>query len=203
MSVNIDALLPRRSEPIMVDETHFVNGNRVVTPFPAGLEQTILGMGCFWGPEKRFWEMHGVYSTSAGYSGGCTPNPNYKEVCTGKTGHAEVVRIVFDPETISYESLLIYFWEEHDPTQGMRQGNDRGSQYRSVIYTSSHQQQEIAENTRSHYQKRLTQHGFNEITTVIRPVLIYYFAEQEHQQYLAKCPQGYCGLKQTGVTFNI
>jgi peptide-methionine (S)-S-oxide reductase len=203
MSVNFDTLLPGRSDPIMVDETHFVSGNRVVTPFPANLEQTILGMGCFWGPEKRFWEMHGVYSTSVGYCGGGTPNPHYKEVCTGQTGHAEVVRVVFDPGLISYESLLIYFWEAHDPTQGMRQGNDRGSQYRSVIYTSSQQQQDIAENTRFHYQERLEQNGFSEITTVIRPVLVYYFAEQEHQQYLAKCPQGYCGLKQTGVTFSI
>ena len=196
-----DAALPGRWEPLPVDQTHHVNGNRIVAPFPANLEQAILGMGCFWGPEKRFWEMNGVYSTSVGYCGGATPNPIYKEVCTGKTGHAEVVRIVFDPTVISYESLLIYFWEQHDPTQGMRQGNDTGSQYRSVIYTTSKQQQEIADTSRSHYQQRLKQAGFSDITTVIRPVLVYYLAEQEHQQYLAKCPQGYCGLKKTGVTF--
>ncbi|MEE9413135.1 MAG: peptide-methionine (S)-S-oxide reductase MsrA [Methylococcales bacterium] len=202
VSTHWDSALPGRWEALPTNQAHYVNGNRIIAPFPADLDQAILGMGCFWGPEKRFWEMDGVYSTSVGYSGGGTPNPIYKEVCTGKTGHTEVVRIVFDPNVISYQSLLIYFWEHHDPTQGMRQGNDTGSQYRSVIYTHSKRQQEIAENTRSNYQQRLKQAGFSEITTVIRPVLVYYFAEQEHQQYLAKCPQGYCSLKQTGVTFD-
>ncbi|MEE9346081.1 MAG: peptide-methionine (S)-S-oxide reductase MsrA [Methylococcales bacterium] len=200
-STQWDNALTGRWEPTPINQTHYVSGNRIEAPFPAGFEQAIFGMGCFWGPEKRFWEMDGVYSTSVGYSGGGTPNPIYKEVCTGKTGHAEVVRIVFNPTVISYQTLLIYFWETHDPTQGMRQGNDVGSQYRSVIYTHSKQQQEQAENTQSHYQQRLVKAGFGGITTVIRPVMVYYFAEVEHQQYLAKCPQGYCGLKKTGVTF--
>jgi peptide-methionine (S)-S-oxide reductase len=202
LSRHMDAALPGRWEQTTIDKVHYVSGNQVVAPFPTGYDIAILGMGCFWGPEKRFWAMDGVYSTSVGYSGGATPNPVYKEICSGQTGHAEVVRIVFDPAVISYQSLLIYFWEQHDPTQGMRQGNDTGTQYRSVIYTNSKQQQDIAEATRTTYQQHLDDAGFSAITTIIRPTLMYYFAEPEHQQYLAKCPQGYCGLKKTGVTFN-
>ncbi|HFD13593.1 MAG TPA: peptide-methionine (S)-S-oxide reductase MsrA [Crenotrichaceae bacterium] len=201
MSVHCDTALPGRWEPLPVSDTHYVNQNLIVEPFPTGLEQAIFGMGCFWGPEKRFWELHGVYSTSVGYSGGCTPHPLYKEVCTGNTGHAEVVKVVFDPAIVSYESLLRHFWQTHDPTQGMRQGNDSGSQYRSVIFTFNKQQQELAESTQLIYQKCLTQASFGKITTIIRPVLAYYYAEMEHQQYLAKNPHGYCGLNKTGVIF--
>ena len=202
MKVCCDITLPGRWEPLEVGPKHFVNENQIIPPFPADLEQTIFGMGCFWGAEKRFWELAGVYSTAVGYSGGCTPNPVYEEVCTGHTGHAEVVKIVFDPEQISYQTLLIHFLEAHDPTQGMRQGNDHGSQYRSVILTISKHQQDIADSSRIHYQQRLTNAGFGVITTVIRPAPPFYYAEQAHQQYLAKNPQGYCGFHQTGVTFN-
>ncbi len=202
MSVCCDAAIPGRWDPILVNHQHYVNGNRIAPPFPSGLQIAILGLGCFWGPEKHFRELQGIYSTSVGYSGGCTPNPVYKEVCTGRTGHAEVVRVVFDPEIVNYQSILIEFWQSHDPTQGMRQGNDTGSQYRSMIITSNQQQQEIAEKTLIHYQQRLTDSGLGRITTVIRPLSVYYFAEQEHQQYLAKNPQGYCGFHKTGVTFD-
>ncbi|MCH9699099.1 MAG: peptide-methionine (S)-S-oxide reductase MsrA [Gammaproteobacteria bacterium] len=202
MSVICDATLPGRWEPLTIHKTHFVNGNTIIPPFPDGYQQAVLGLGCFWGPERYFWQLNGVYSTSVGYSGGSTPHPNYKEVCTGKTGHAEVVRIVFDPGIISYQDLLVHFWEAHDPTQGMRQGNDNGSQYRSILLTVNAEQQEQAEQSRLHYQKRLSSAGYGEVTTVIRPLLVYYFAEQDHQQYLAKNPNGYCGFHKTGVSFS-
>ncbi len=192
--------LPGRSEPIAVPETHFVNGNRIVPPFPAGLEQAVFGMGCFWGAERKFWEAPGVYSTAVGYAGGYTPNATYKEVCSGMTGHAEVVLVVFDPTVTSYDAMLKIFWESHDPTQGMRQGNDVGTQYRSAIYTFSPEQKRAAEASRQAFQDRLTDAGYGRITTEITDAPPFYYAEDYHQQYLAKNPDGYCGLGGTGVT---
>ena len=188
-----------REEQVEVPEEHFVKGTPLKGPFPDNLEQTIFGMGCFWGVERRFWELEGVYSTSAGYAGGYTKNPSYKEVCTGFTGHNEVVMVVYDPKIISYESLLKTFWEDHDPTQGMRQGNDMGTQYRSGIYYRTPEEKEIIVKTKKMYQSQLSQNGFNEITTEVKQAGAYYYAEHYHQQYLAKNPDGYCALAGTGV----
>jgi len=192
--------IPGRPEPIPVPERHYVNGERIVAPFPDGTRTAVFGLGCFWGDEKRFWETPGVVSTAVGYSGGYTENPTYKEVCTGRTGHAEVVLVVYDPKQISYEQLLKVFWEEHDPTQGMRQGNDTGTQYRSIIEVADDEERRIAEATRDAYQARLTAAGYGTITTEIIPRSPFYYAEEYHQQYLAKVPNGYCPNHQTGVT---
>jgi peptide-methionine (S)-S-oxide reductase len=186
-----------------VPDTHFVNGNRIRAPFPAGLEQAIFGMGCFWGAERKFWEAPGVFSTAVGYAGGYTPNATYREVCSGMTGHTEVVLVVFDPKVTSYGEMLKIFWENHDPTQGMRQGNDTGTQYRSAIYWTSPQQKQAAEASRSAYQDRLTVAGYDRITTEIAEAPPFYYAEEYHQQYLAKNPGGYCGIGGTGVTCQI
>jgi peptide-methionine (S)-S-oxide reductase len=194
-----DEALPGRATPMPVPETHVVTGNRIVPPFPVGLEQALFGMGCFWGAERKFWEAPGVYSTAVGYAGGYTPNPTYREVCTGMTGHAEVVLVVFDPVRTSYEALLKIFWENHDPTQGMRQGNDLGTQYRSAIYCFTPEQRRAAEVSRAIYQDRLTEAGYGRITTEIAEAPAFYYAEAYHQQYLAKHPAGYCGLGGTGV----
>jgi peptide-methionine (S)-S-oxide reductase len=183
-----------------VPERHFVNGNRLSPPFPEGLELALFGMGCFWGAEKKFWQADGVYSTSVGYAGGSTPNPTYEEVCSGLTGHAEVVRVVFDPNRTSYAEMLRIFWENHDPTQGMRQGNDVGTQYRSTIYWTSPAQRDLAVRSRESFQNQLTAAGYAEITTEIREAPEFYYAESYHQQYLAKNPHGYCGLGGTGVS---
>jgi peptide-methionine (S)-S-oxide reductase len=191
--------LAGRPETMPVPERHFVNGNRLEPPFPEHLEQAVFGMGCFWGAERKFWEAEGVYTTAVGYAGGFTANPTYEEVCSGRTGHAEVVLVVFDPRRIDYESLLKIFWENHDPTQGMRQGNDVGTQYRSAIYTYSPAQQKAAEKSRDVYQEVLTAAGHGAITTEIREAPDFYYAEDYHQQYLAKNPYGYCGIGGTGV----
>jgi len=182
-----------------VAERHYVNGNRLTAPFPSGLEQAIFGMGCFWGAERVFWQAAGVYSTAVGYAGGNVSDATYAQVCSGETGHAEVVLVVFDPAKTSYDELLTIFWENHDPTQGMRQGNDRGSQYRSAIYTTSDSQAAAAAKSRNSYQTGLTAAGFDSITTEIAPHNELYYAEDYHQQYLAKNPQGYCGIGGTGV----
>lgn len=194
-----ETALPGRTESMKVSEKHDVNGNRAVPPFPEGTEMAMFGMGCFWGAERKFWRQKGVYSTQVGYSGGYTSNPNYKEVCTGRTGHAEVVRVVFQPEQISFASLLKVFWESHNPTQGMRQGNDIGTTYRSAIYTYTKQQLEEALASKEQYQKVLTQAGHGSITTEIAEAKQFYYAEDYHQQYLSKNPDGYCGLGGTGV----
>jgi len=191
--------LPGRARAMPVPDRHFVNGNRLAPPFPDGLELALFGMGCFWGAERKFWEAEGVYSTAVGYAGGSTPNPTYEEVCSGLTGHSEVVRVVFDPKRTSFSALLKIFWENHDPTQGMRQGNDLGTQYRSAIYCTSPAQREAAEASRALYQPRLASAGFGPITTEIRDAPEFYYAEEYHQQYLAKKPWGYCGLDGTGV----
>ncbi|MGD8896050.1 MAG: peptide-methionine (S)-S-oxide reductase MsrA [Acidobacteriota bacterium] len=191
--------LPGRPERMPVPQAHFVNGAPLEPPFPAGTALALLGMGCFWGAERLFWQAPGVVSTSVGYAGGHTPNPTYEETCSGRTGHAEVVRVVFDPARISYEELLRLFWEGHDPTQGMRQGNDVGTQYRSAIYTHGEEQRAQAEASAVVYQKALAQAGRGEITTEIREAPDYFYAEEYHQQYLAKNPGGYCGLGGTGV----
>ncbi len=192
---------PGRATPLSVPETHFVSGHRIVPPFPAGLEQALFALGCFWGAEKHFWELPGVYSTAVGYAGGHTPNPTYEEVCTGRTGHAEVVRVIFDPAKISYRRLLEEFWESHDPTQGMRQGNDVGTQYRSAVYVLDEEQRRAAEETRRSFQGTLSAAGFGAITTEIREAPPFYYAEDYHQQYLAKNPHGYCPDHSCGVTF--
>ena len=192
--------LPGRAEKMPVPPAHFVNGHPIAPPFPAGLETAMFGMGCFWGAERKFWQTKGVYSTAVGYAGGVTPNPSYREVCSGMTGHAEVVLVVFDPKAISYETLLRKFWEEHDPTQGMRQGNDAGTQYRSAIYTFGDEQRRAAEASREAYQKVLTDSGHGRITTEIREAPEFFYAEDYHQQYLGKNPGGYCGLEGTGVS---
>jgi peptide-methionine (S)-S-oxide reductase len=192
--------LPGRSEPLEVPEKHFVLGTRIAPPFPEGLERAVVGMGCFWGAERKFWQADGVYSTAVGYAGGLTPNPSYREVCTGLTGHTEVVLVTFDPAKISYDQVLRIFWENHDPTQGMRQGNDVGTQYRSAIYTHSDTQLAAAKASCRAFQDRLRAAGFGEITTEIDAAPEFYYAEDYHQQYLAKNPGGYCGLGGTGVT---
>ena len=191
--------LPGRSTPMPVPERHFVNGHSLSEPFPAGLQRALFGLGCFWGAERRFWQAEGVYSSAVGYAGGLTPNPTYEEVCTGLTGHNEVVLVIFDPKIVSYEQLLKVFWESHDPTQGMRQGNDLGTQYRSGIYTYSDEQQSAALASKEAYQAQLSKAGFGRITTEILPAPKFYYAEDYHQQYLAKNPGGYCGLGGTGV----
>jgi peptide-methionine (S)-S-oxide reductase len=182
---------------------HFVSGNRTVPPFPAGMELGLFGLGCFWGAERKFWQTPGVYSTAVGYAGGFTPNPTYEEVCTGKTGHNEVVRVVFDPNETSYPELLRVFWESHDPTQGMRQGNDVGTQYRSAIYTVGDRQREEAEKSRAAYAAALARAGHGAITTEITDAPAFYYAEDYHQQYLAKNPNGYCGIGGCGVPFRL
>jgi peptide-methionine (S)-S-oxide reductase len=191
--------LPGRAEPIPVPERHFVNGNRLQPPFPAGLEQALFGMGCFWGAERKLWQVPGVWVTAVGYAGGSTPNPTYREVCTGQTGHTEVVLVVFDPSQVSYETLLKEFWENHDPTQGMRQGNDVGTQYRSAVYWFDDEQRRAAEGSRDAYGAVLRAAGHGEVTTEIAPAPTFYYAEDYHQQYLAKNPGGYCGIGGTGV----
>jgi peptide-methionine (S)-S-oxide reductase len=195
--------LPGRATPMRVPEMHAVNGNRIVPPFPDGMELALFGLGCFWGAERRFWQQPGVYSTSVGYAGGFTPNPTYEEVCTGYTGHNEVVRVVFDPKRITYEQLLKVFWESHDPTQGMRQGNDIGTQYRSGIYVYGPAQRAAAEATREAFGRRLASAGYGAITTEILDAPEFYYAEEYHQQYLHKNPNGYCGLGGCGVTLAI
>ncbi len=191
--------LPGRAVPMAVPERHFVSGRPLKPPFPAGLEQAVFGLGCFWGAERKFWQAPGVFVTAVGYAGGHTPNPTYEEVCSGRTGHAEVVRVVFDPKAISYEALLKLFWESHDPTQGMRQGNDAGTQYRSAIYVYGDAQRRAAEASREAYQRALAKAGHGPITTEISAAPEFYYAEDYHQQYLAKNPDGYCGLGGTGV----
>ena len=188
-----------RAEPIPVPDRHFVSRHPLKPPVPDGLEQAVFGLGCFWGAERKFWQTKGVYTTAAGYAGGFTPNATYEEVCDGRTGHAEVVLVVFDPGVVSYEELLRVFWESHDPTQGMRQGNDVGTQYRSVIFTYGDAQRKAAEASRDAYQQALTRAGHGAITTEVRPAPAFYYAEDYHQQYLAKNPGGYCGLGGTGV----
>jgi peptide-methionine (S)-S-oxide reductase len=192
--------LPGRAEKMPVPERHHVKGTRLVPPFPDGLERAMFGMGCFWGAEKKFWQVDGVYSTAVGYAAGLTPNPTYREVCTGRTGHNEVVLAVFDPRRTSYESLLKTFWENHDPTEGMRQGNDVGTQYRSGIYYFNDEQKRAAEASRDAYQQVLTAAGHGTITTEILPAPELYYAEDYHQQYLSKNPDGYCGMGGTGVS---
>jgi peptide-methionine (S)-S-oxide reductase len=183
-----------------VPEDHFVNHNPIVPPFPDGLQRAMFGMGCFWGAERKFWTLPGVYSTAVGYAAGHTPNPTYREVCTGMTGHTEAVLVVFDPSKITYDDLLRVFWENHDPTQGMRQGNDAGTQYRSGIYAYDATQQRAAEASRDAFQQRLTAAGYGRVTTEILPAPEFFYAEEYHQQYLAKNPDGYCGLGGTGVS---
>ena len=194
-----DQALPGRTEAMSVKGAHFVNGHTLVPPFPEGLQKALFGMGCFWGAERGFWQTQGVYSTAVGYAGGFTPNPTYEEVCTGMTGHNEVVLVVFDPAVIGFAGLLRVFWEGHDPTQGMRQGNDAGTQYRSGIYTYDKTQMDAAETSRAAYQGALSDRGKGSITTEILPAPEFYYAEDYHQQYLAKNPGGYCGLGGTGV----
>ena len=198
--VEPEAALPGRSMTMPVPDRHFVNGNPLKGPWPAGFETLVVGMGCFWGAERKFWETEGVYSTSVGYAAGYTPNPTYEEVCSAKTGHNEVVQIVFDPSVISLDEILTVFWENHDPTQGMRQGNDVGTQYRSGIYTNSEAQALAAEASRDRFQAALNRAGYGQITTEIDELGDYYYAEDYHQQYLAKVPNGYCGIGGTGVS---
>ncbi|HEX7968719.1 MAG TPA: peptide-methionine (S)-S-oxide reductase MsrA [Stellaceae bacterium] len=192
--------LPGRAAKMPVPEVHFVNGHRLTPPFPVGLETAIFGLGCFWGAERAFWRLPGVYTTAVGYAGGHTQNPTYEEVCSGGTGHTEAVLVVYDPKVVSYDTLLRTFWENHDPTQGMRQGNDVGTQYRSAIYATSPEQRCRAEASRDAYQKALAAAGRGAVTTEIRDAPEFYYAEDYHQQYLAKNPGGYCGLGGTGVT---
>jgi peptide-methionine (S)-S-oxide reductase len=192
--------LPGRSDRMAVPAKHFVLGTPLAPPFPPGSEQALFGMGCFWGAERLFWKAKGVITTAVGYAGGYTPNPTYREVCSGLTGHTEVVRVVFDPKVISYDDILRIFWESHDPTQGMRQGNDAGTQYRSAIYTTNPAQTHTAEISRNTYQAVLAEAGYGEITTEIAPAPDFYYAEDYHQQYLAKNPDGYCGIGGTGVS---
>ncbi|MFC6631889.1 peptide-methionine (S)-S-oxide reductase MsrA [Microbulbifer taiwanensis] len=191
--------LPGRDQPMPISGVHSVNGHTMVEPFPEGLEKAVFGMGCFWGAERLFWEIDGVYSTAVGYAGGSTPNPNYREVCSGGTGHAEVILVVFDPKKVTYGELLRRFWEEHDPTQGMRQGNDLGTQYRSCIFCYGEAQLEEARQTEAQFQAALEEKGLGGITTEMGPAPTFYYAEEDHQQYLAKNPDGYCGLAGTGA----
>jgi len=195
----IEDALPGRETPMSVNNEHFINSNPIAAPFPVNTEKVIFGLGCFWGAERRFWQQSGVYSTAVGYSGGITPNPTYEELCTGMTGHNEVVLVVYFPELISFQELLRLFWESHDPTQGMRQGNDTGTQYRSGIYVFDQEQKQLAEASKKAYQFDLNDAGLATITTEILMVAEFYYAEEYHQQYLAKNPTGYCGLGGTGV----
>jgi peptide-methionine (S)-S-oxide reductase len=192
--------LPGRSEEIRVPERHFVLGTPLRPPFPEGIETAVFGMGCFWGAERKFWEADGVYTTAVGYAGGYTPNPTYEEVCSGSTGHAEVVLVAFDPQKTSYEEMLRIFWENHDPTQGMRQGNDVGTQYRSAIYAANDAQRKAAEASKAAYEERLSAAGYEPITTEVADSAPFYYAEDYHQQYLAKNPNGYCGIGGTGIS---
>jgi peptide-methionine (S)-S-oxide reductase len=192
--------LPGRAERMQVPELHAVSHHRIVAPFPDGLQRALFAMGCFWGAERKFWQLRGVYSTAVGYAAGHTPNPTYREVCSGMTGHTEAVLVVFDPKVVSYDDLLKVFWENHDPTQGMRQGNDVGTQYRSGIYYFDEAQRRAAEKSRDAYQAQLTAAGYGRITTELQPAPEFYYAEDYHQQYLAKNPDGYCGLGGTGVS---
>jgi peptide-methionine (S)-S-oxide reductase len=197
--VTADEALPGRSETMPVPAAHDVLGTPIAPPFPDGLEQAIVGLGCFWGAERIFWQAPGVYTTAVGYAGGFTANPTYEEVCSGRTGHTEAVLVVFDPQQTSYDEILRLFWESHDPTQGMRQGNDQGTQYRSAIYTADEAQREVAEASRERFQQELSKAGYGEISTEIAEAGPFYYAEPYHQQYLAKNPNGYCGLGGTGV----
>jgi peptide-methionine (S)-S-oxide reductase len=192
--------LPGRSHAIPVPERHFVLGTPLKPPFPDGIETAVFGMGCFWGAERKFWEADGVYTTAAGYAGGYTPNPTYEEVCSGSTGHTEVVLVAFDPQKTSYDEMLRIFWENHDPTQGMRQGNDVGTQYRSAIYLTDESQRAAAESSLKMYDERLRKAGYTDVTTEVRDDVPFYYAEDYHQQYLAKNPNGYCGIGGTGVS---
>ncbi|MDQ3275002.1 MAG: peptide-methionine (S)-S-oxide reductase MsrA [Actinomycetota bacterium] len=194
------ALAGRDVRPFPVGDRHTVLGNPIETPVPDGMAEAVFGMGCFWGAERKFWELPGVWSTAAGYAGGSTPHPTYEEVCSGRTGHTEVVRVVHDPAVVSYADLLRTFWEAHDPTQGMRQGNDRGTQYRSAIYYTDDSQQQLAEASRASYQQALSQRRYGDISTEIAPLDRFFYAEDHHQQYLAKNPFGYCGIGGTGVS---
>jgi peptide-methionine (S)-S-oxide reductase len=198
--VSPDDALPGRDERMVVPSRHEVLGTPLEPPFPEGLERAVFGLGCFWGAERVFWRAPGVYTTAAGYAGGYTPNPTYQEVCTGRTGHTEAVLVVFDPDKTSYEELLRLFWENHDPTQGMRQGNDVGTQYRSAVYWTTEEQRRAAEESRAAYQERLAEAGYGDITTEVAEAGPFYYAEPYHQQYLQKNPNGYCGLGGTGVT---
>ena len=198
--VEPDRALPGRAETMPVPEAHFVNGHSLTPPFPEGMQTAVFGLGCFWGAERKFWETEGVWSTAVGYAGGFTPNPTYQEVCSGRTGHSEVVLVVFDPAVVSYEQLLKVFWEGHDPTQGMRQGGDVGTQYRSLIAWADDAQRQAAESSGKQFQGMLGEAGFGEITTEITASGPFYYAEAYHQQYLAKNPGGYCGLGGTGVS---
>ena len=195
-----DALAGRTDQAMPVPEKHFVNGKPLVGPWPEGFETAVFGLGCFWGAERKFWETNGVYSTAVGYAGGFTPNATYEETCSGRTGHTEAVQVVFDPSVVSFDQLLKVFWENHNPTQGMRQGNDVGSQYRSAIYYTSEAQRSAIDNSLAMYQTRLNDAGFGEITTEVKPLGEFYYAEPYHQQYLAKNPNGYCGIGGTGVS---
>lgn len=193
--ITADRALRGRDTPIQISGKHFVNGNTIVSPLPSNMEEAVFGLGCFWGAERVFWKIFGVYSTAVGYAGGYTPNPTYEEVCSGSTGHTEVVRVYFDPDELSYTALLKTFWASHDPTQGMRQGNDRGTQYRSAIYTATAEHLKQAEASRDEAQVLLTGAGVGTVTTEITPLADFYYAEEYHQQYLAKNPQGYCGIR--------
>lgn len=195
-----ETALPGRKEPLQVNPTHFVNGESMIGPFDDALEHIVVGLGCFWGAERAFWEIDGVVVTSVGYAGGFTPNPTYEETCTGMTGHTEVVRVTYDPNQVALSEILQVFWEKHDPTQGMRQGNDQGTQYRSAIFYTTAQQKQVIEESQNRYQAELKKAGFGDITTEVAELSDYYFAESYHQQYLAKNPGGYCGLGGTGVT---
>jgi len=199
--VNPAEALPGSSQPMQIENRHFVLGASLLPPYPDHLAQAVFGMGCFWGAERKFWSLSGVYSTAVGYCGGYTPNPDYREVCSGKTGHTEAVSVIYDPQKISFENLLVVFWESHDPTQGMRQGNDRGTQYRSGIYILDESQQDSAHSSLAAYQAALSARGMATITTEIKPLEDFFFAEDYHQQYLAKNPGGYCGLGGTGVSY--
>lgn len=194
-----ESALPGRQTPMPVRDQHHVNGHALQPPMPTGMEQAIFAMGCFWGAERLFWRLQGVYSTSVGYAGGFTPNPTYEEVCSGQTGHTEVVQVFFDPQQISYEQLLAVFWESHDPTQGMRQGNDRGTQYRSALYATSQAQLQTALHSASRFQAQLDTAGYGKITTEIKRLDVFFYAEDYHQQYLSKNPNGYCGLGGLGL----
>lgn len=201
MPTSETALRGRSVRPFSVGDRHLITGNPIEADAPDGLEVAVVGLGCFWGEEKTFWELPGIWSTSVGYAGGYTPHPTYEEVCSGRTGHSEVVRLIFDPAVLPYAEVLRTFWENHDPTQGMRQGNDRGSQYRSVLLTTSPAQQAAAEASREQYQRQMTAAGYGTITTEIKPLTEYYYAEEYHQQYLVKNPFGYCPLHATGVRY--
>lgn len=195
--------LPGRAASMPVPDAHFVNGNPLQGPFPEHLETAVFGLGCFWGAERKFWQLDGVFTTAVGYAGGATPNPSYEEVCSGMTGHTEVVLVVFDPSVIGFDALLKVFWESHNPTQGMRQGNDRGTQYRSAIYTQNDTQAQAVAASLARYQQALVASGYGQITTEVAPAPEFYYAEAYHQQYLAKVPNGYCGLGGTGVSCDV